>query len=565
MQITKIAAGIKLRPYQAALVADINAAWLSGAINVLAVLPTGGGKTATFSHIMGQFGGNSIAIAHRKELITQMAGALNRAGVPHRIIAPPETVKEIIAIQMEDDGYSMYNGNARAAVASVDTLNTTNSQKLHGQFLKSIGLWVTDEAHHLLKANKWGKAVAMFPTAKGLGVTATPVRADGYGLGAHDAGVFHKMVLGPTMRWLIDNGFLCDYYRPDGKISIACLPGVRREMFDDAVSETTGDYNLQKIRDILDNSQVVGNVVKEYQRHCPGGRGIVFSVDVQAAANQAKAFNDAGIPAEAVSAKTPPDVRRSIIKAFRDGRILILVNVDLFGEGFDVPACDVIIFVRPTESFSLYAQQFGRGARLAEGKKFFTIIDHVGNVIRHGGPPDLRNDWTLDGTRGSARNKTGEIPLKACAACTLPYKASLRACPWCGCKPEPASNTTPEAVEGDLALLDPSVLAELLEKARANARSDQEAMHDLRMANVPPIGHPMQLRAHQRNRESTRVLCENMALWSGLHGAKPLREQHAEFFYLFGVDYLTAQTLPSDRADALALNIFNDIQKRIAA
>lgn len=561
MQVTKIAAGIKLRPYQSELVAKIENAWARGKQNVLAVLPTGGGKTATFSYIMGQFGGSSIAIAHRKELISQMAGALNRAGVPHRIIAPPATIKDIIAIQMEDDGYSMYNGNARAAVASVDTLNTQSAQKLHGVFLKHVGLWVTDEAHHLLKTNKWGKAVAMFPTAKGLGVTATPVRADGYGLGDHEAGVFHDMVLGPTMRWLIDNGFLCDYYRPDGTISIACLPGVKREAFDGAISETTGDYNLQRIRDILDNGQVVGNVVHEYRKWCPGGRGIVFAVDVQAAANLAKAFNDAGVPAESVSANTPPDIRRQIIRNFRDGRLLILVNVDLFGEGFDVPACDCIIFVRPTESFSLYAQQFGRGARLAEGKKFFTIIDHVGNVIRHGGPPDLRNDWTLDGTRGKARKTTGEIPLKACASCTLPYPANLRACKWCGYSPEPAERKTPEDVEGDLHLLDPAVLADLLEKARTNTRSDHEFMHDVRMANVPPIGHAQQLRAHQKNRESTRVLKENMALWSGMHGATPLREQHAAFFYKFGVDYLTAQTLPHERADALALAVFNDIQK----
>lgn len=552
-----------MRPYQATLVADIESAWAAGYLNVLAVLATGGGKTATFSHIMGQFGGASIAIAHRKELISQMAGALNKAGVPHRIIAPPETVREIIAIQMEDDGYSMCNGNARAAVASVDTLNTANSQKLHGVFLKTIGLWVTDEAHHLLKSNKWGKAVAMFPTAKGLGVTATPVRADGHGLGADESGVFHKMVQGPTMRWLIDNGYLCDYYRPDGTISIVCLPGVKREALQGAISATTGDYNLQRIRDVLDNGQVVGSVVHEYQKHCPGGRGIAFAVDVQAAANIAKAFNAAGIPAEAVSAGTAADIRRRIIKDFRDGRLKILVNVDLFGEGFDVPACDVIIFVRPTESFSLYSQQFGRGARLAEGKKYFTIIDHVGNVIRHGGPPDLRNDWSLSGTRGGARNSTGEIPLKSCAACTRPYMANLRACKWCGYAPEPAGRSSPEEVGGDLALLDPAVLAEMLEDARQYARSDAEAMHDIRMSNVPPIGHNMQLKAHQRDREAQRVLKENMSLWSGLMGTMPLHEQHSAFFYIFGIDYLSAQALPSDRADALALRVFNDIQKRL--
>ncbi len=235
---------MQLRDYQADLVDRVFAAW--GSVrNVLAVAPTGAGKTVIMSAIVKRDGGAVCVCAHRKELIGQISLALNLSEIRHRIIAPDETIREIVSYHVEEHGRSYYDGAALVAAASVDSIMTEKAKRQHGAFLARVGLWCIDEAHHVLKSNKWGKVAEMFPQARGLGVTATPCRADGKGLGVSASGVFEQLIQGPTMRQLIDRGFLCDYRKPDGRIAILCVPGVRREDFRDAVSKATGDFVLK--------------------------------------------------------------------------------------------------------------------------------------------------------------------------------------------------------------------------------------------------------------------------------------------------------------------------------
>lgn len=555
---------IQLRDYQQKIVDQVFEAWhvAPPAQNVLAVAPTGAGKTVILSAVVNKFGGVVCVCAHRKELISQISLALNKSEIRHRIIAPDDTIREIVAYHVEEHGRSFYDGAAPVAAASVDSIMTDKAKRQHGAFLQRVGLWVMDEAHHVLAGNKWGKVCEMFPTAKGLGVTATPCRADGKGLGRKASGVFDVLIEGPTMRDLINRGFLCDYFRPDGKIAILCVPGVKREDFRDAVSKATGDFVLSKVREFIDTPQILGDVVSTYTKHAAGRRAIVFACDVQHAGHLAAAFNSAGVRAEAVDANTPSQIRRDIIKQFRDGRILVLVNVDLFGEGFDVPACDYVAFARPTESYSLYSQQFGRGARLAKGKEFFIIADHVGNVVRHGGPPDAPRKWTLDGASG--RKTTGEIPQRVCPACTGPFEAYRRACPHCGHIEPPAERSSPEAVSGDLEWLDPSALADLLGSVINVNATRQELEADARARFIPLIGQGGYVRARLEAQENQKVLRDLMAYWAGLRPDLAVPELQRLFFITFGVDVITAQGLDKDKTNALTLRIAENIQNVIA-
>ena len=210
---------------------------------------------------------------------------------------------------------------------------------------------MTDESHHLSISggpnvwegcklvkggtpNKWVKARLMFPNAKGLGVTATPLRADGQGLGRHADGVFDVLTEGPTMRWLIDNGYLTDYKIFAPPSDLAEIP----------LSKTTGDFNEHAMRDITAKSSLVipaekavhvGDVVKHYLRIAQGKLGITFVPSIKIAEEICKQFNESGVPAAVVSADTPDIERFEILERFERRELLQLINVDLFGTDRD--------------------------------------------------------------------------------------------------------------------------------------------------------------------------------------------------------------------------------------
>jgi len=209
----------ELRDYQKSLKTNIYANWQKGHQNLLAVMPTGSGKTKTFCSIVKDLisGENPISdnicptvvMVHRKELLQQISNSLAEIGVMHNIIAPRKVIKEIIREHRILFGKSFYNYDATASVISVDTF--INRANQHQKWINKIRCWICDEAAHALKENKWGKAISYFPRAIGLGVTATPQRLDNKGLGRAYQGVFDKMIQGPTTGWLIKKRYLCDY------------------------------------------------------------------------------------------------------------------------------------------------------------------------------------------------------------------------------------------------------------------------------------------------------------------------------------------------------------------
>ena len=240
-----------LRPYQSDLKGGIYEAWNGGARNVLAVLPTGAGKTVTFSDIIHDHTGASCVVAHRQELVIQISLALASDHVRHRIIGPTNVVKLCVAEHMREIGESYYDPRAVCAVAGIDTL--VRRKEALAEWLSTVTLWVQDEAHHVLRKNKWGIGVEMFPNAYGLGVTATAMRADGNGLGRHADGVFDVVVEGPCGRDLINAGYLADYriFAPPLDLDLTEVP----------ISGQTGDFNPQKLKRAIRKSRIVGDVV----------------------------------------------------------------------------------------------------------------------------------------------------------------------------------------------------------------------------------------------------------------------------------------------------------------
>jgi len=543
---------LQLRDYQSEMVSGIETAWES-VDNVCAVAPCGGGKTVIFSHLMRKEEAPCLAMAHRKELVNQIALSLAMYEVPHRIVGPVDLVKLVVNTQMDVLGTSFYNSSAQCTVAGVDTLIRREGES----WLKQVRKWTGDECHHFIRGNKWGKAVDMMPNAKGLGVTATPCRSDGLGIGRHADGVFDTMVQGPTMRELIDAGWLTDYriFAALSDIDIA-----------DVNITAGGDFSPVKLKKAVRRSHIVGDVVESYLNISPGKQGITFVTDVETAGDIAAEYNRKGVTAEVVTANTPAMIRNEIVKRFRRKELMQLVNVDIFGEGFDLPAIEVVSMARHTASYGLYVQQFGRVLRIMEGKTKGIIIDHVGNVMRHG-LPDKARVWDLDARERKPRavDPDDDIPLRYCPECTCPYERILIGCPFCGHIPEPAGRSTPEQVEGDLFELDPEVLARMRGDIRKVDKPDEVA-HGMRKGGTPEyIVKAFSKKAIDRceAQAALRGAMDWWAAWQRQKG-KSDRESYRLFWHAFGVDVYTAQTLGKPEALKLADKV-NQYIGRMAA
>lgn len=540
---------IILRPDQANLKYGIYNGWQSGNRYMLGVLPTGGGKSIIVSDIAkdkNDSGSKQAVIAHRTELISQMSLHIANRGIQHQIIGPKDVVSSIVAEHRREFGRSFINPTANCAVAGVDTLIAR--QENLKSWAKQIDFWTIDEAHHVLVENKWGRAVTMFPNAYGLGVTATPQRADGKGLGAHSDGVFNDMVIGPSPRELMDIGAITDYEY--------VIPHSDFIIDEDKLA-ASGDFSPQTMRSASDQSHLVGDVVNEYIKHAYGKRGICFAIDVKDAKTIAANFNLYGIPAVAISALTPTEVRAEYIRRFRAGTIWILVNVDLFGEGFDVPAVEVVILARPTASLSVYLQQCGRALRTMAGKQYGLIIDHVSNFKRHGWPDKARL-WSLDRRekRGKSERDPEEIPLTSCRTCSKGYERALPVCPHCGAEPVivPGGRSDLTKIDGDLILLDRAKLAEL----RAAAELESPASMGERVAYAAgPAAAKRAINNQIERIQAQQNLEYAIAMWAAHQRAKGRDDQQSyrRFYLTTGVDVLSALAASRDDMNKLAEKI----------
>lgn len=628
------------RDYQERDIGRIFDAWDKGHRVVMYVLPTGGGKTYTFASIVELRNEPTIVIAHRQELVKQMSLTLAGMGIYHRLIASTQSIKLIVAAHMRKFGKSFYNPNALVAASSVQTIDSWMGTGVDGEqyardagggvfhlyeprvagrwgayhvttekpmgvkigksvpksmrddlrrYLATVKFWVGDEGHHYLKDNVWGRAVAALPTTvQGLLVTATPERADGKGLGSWNHGLADTLVVGPPMRELIKRGFLTDY-RVIAPPSNVNFEGVKR-------SKATGELNVEELGERVEQSSlvhhdghIVGDVVESYLKYASGKLGLTFVPTLKVGREIVKQYNESGVTAELIHGAMDSSERDRTLQRFERREVMQLVNVDVLGEGTDIPAVEVISMVRLTASYGLYVQQFGRVLRLMDGKDYALVIDHVGNVMRHG-LPDGKRGWTLEprDARGSTGPSDAE-PVRTCTGkdeltgipCMGQFARYLTTCPYCKTdvpKPSPSDRKDPEFVDGDLHELDAETLSKLRGDADwvDNPTSLEDAVNEYRMrlrasycAPMHEATHAKRFTAKYRERLEQRdelhsyvlMLRDSMAWWAGHLRSDGLTDSEIfrKFYLTFGVDWLSAQAQNLDDT----IQLYQDVTMRI--
>jgi DNA repair protein RadD len=418
---------IQYRPYQRDLRDALRASFAAGNRRVLAVSPTGSGKTVLFAltaKAAVERGLKGCVVAHRQEIIDQISRTLLDVGVDHGFCV---------------SGLPTLRGKP-ATVASIQTLSRRVAM------VDQPDLVILDEAHHAVSATYTG-VMAQWNTSKVLGVTATPERLDGKGLRS----AFDDMVLGPSVQWLIDEGFLA---RP-----VYYAPGTMPDL--SAVRKTAGDFNKADLAAVVDKPTITGDAVAHYRRIVAPRPAVAFCVSVAHAENVASRFREAGVAAMSIDGSMDPARRREIVGSLRDGKLGVMTSCELVSEGFDLPAVGGAILLRPTASLSMHLQQVGRALRPSPGKSEAVILDHVGNCLRHGLAEDAR-EWSLDG-RPARKKGEATINVKQCGGCFNVFRGET--CQRCGQKAKAEAKEIEEK-DGELVRMSPEKLAEIHEKRR---------------------------------------------------------------------------------------------------
>lgn len=402
---------ITLRPYQLRAIAEYEEMLSMGIRAPLMVAPTGAGKTIIAAEIIRRArekGERVLFLAPRRELIHQTSKKLTGVGVSHGIVLA---------------GFKhSYRPYETVQVASVDTLisRMVRSQRL---VLPEFDRLIVDEAHVGLTDTRQ-KLFDLWPDASVLGLTATPCRSDGKALGL----MYEELIEVASVRELVDLGFLvdADYFS-------VSEPDLRK------VRKVAGDYNRGDLDRVMNKPKLVGDIVQHWLEHAHDRRTVVFATSIDHSAALATQFVLMGVSAEHVDANTPTAERERIFARFQSGETQVLTNCTLASIGFDLPELDCVVFARPTLSLGLYLQCLGRGLRIAPGKERCLVLDHAGNVQRHGFATEERY-WTLHGKyaqdqekvqRAKKEKEQKELMDVVCPECKYTFIAAPE-CPNCG-------------------------------------------------------------------------------------------------------------------------------------
>lgn len=399
---------VQLRPYQEDTITQYDALTAKGVRAPLIVAPTGSGKTLIAAAIMQRNDTDRfLFLAPRRELIFQTCRKLTEIGVPHGVILA---------------GDKRMNLYARVQVASRDTL-ISRVMRTKRLVLPGIDRIIIDEAHIGL-SDRFISLLDHWPNAQRIGLTATPCRSDGKALGT----LYDELIEAATYTQLIEMGHLV---RP--RYFSVSEPDLRK------VRTTAGDFNQLDLNAVMNRSELVGDIVEHWMKHAASRRTVVFATSIEHSVALAREFIAQGVSAEHVDAGTPYKEREEIFGRFSSGITQVLTNCTLASVGFDLPELDAVVFARPTKSLGLYLQMLGRGLRPAGGKSDCLVLDHAGNVHRHGFVTEERY-WTLHGryaldaelTRAAKEKKeeAGVVSL-TCPVCRYVFEGS-RQCPTCG-------------------------------------------------------------------------------------------------------------------------------------
>lgn len=435
---------VHLRGYQDGFVGSIRVEYRSGYKAVLLVAATGSGKTVVFSYIARSAalkGKRILILAHRDALIKQASRKLSDYGVQHGIIMAGFTPAPRRLVQ----------------VASVQTLiRRIGKMQQRGERFDMI---IIDEAH-LSAAKSYMDIRAAFPDALVLGVTGSPIRLDGKGLGLGCGGMFESLVQGITIRELIAQGYLVKpaYY------------GSREQIDLSGVKKVGGDYDSDALAAVMDKPKITGSAIEHWRKICPGVPAVAWCANVAHAQHVAADFNAAGIPALALSGESTSEERDRALRQLADGSLKIITFAMLLVEGVDCPAIGAVILLRPTMSLSSYLQVIGRGLRTIyapdlpldtveqrfaaidagpKGRKCF-VLDHCDLWRRHGFADEDR-EWTLEGVvkkKGKKKEEDKPPPIAQCPKC-FHIHTPEPTCPACGHVYEVKGRNL-EHVEGEL-------------------------------------------------------------------------------------------------------------------
>jgi superfamily II DNA or RNA helicase len=379
-----------LRPYQEAAVGNIVGLVNSGLSPVVAA-PTGSGKTVMGVAAVMRLSRRALWIAHRRELIHQAAEAVREAGGHVGLILAGEPRNDEAPIQ----------------IASVQTLARRS--------IPDCDLLVIDEAHHATGPS-YKAVIGAFK--RRFGLTATPFRLDGKGLG--EAG-FDEIVTAAFCDDLCATGVL---HKP------RVFAGASANL--DGVHKTAGDFNLGELGTAVRTAALQGQIVSNWQRLAKGKRTVCFCVDLAHADQVQTAFREAGVFVETVDGKTPKIARASALARLAAGLTEVLINVGVLTEGWDLPSLECAIAARPTSSLCLHLQMLGRVMRACPGKEGALVLDHAGNTHRHGFVTD-RHEYSLESRVGrSAGMGEGEAAAKTCRECQAVVPVGCLSCPECG-------------------------------------------------------------------------------------------------------------------------------------
>lgn len=341
--------------------------------SVMLQMPTGTGKTYLFSSIVNDLLSSYkekhkdihiLIVAHRAELLEQISATLSRFKIPHGFI----------------QGMREQHLWKRVQVGCIMSLLT--EKNYYNTCRLSFDYIIIDEAHHSL-ADTYVDLFKLFPAAKKQGVTATPWRLN------HESfmKLYQTLITSPQISWFIDRHLLTNF----DYVSIKPNSEIQRLVDCSAIS-STGDFANTDLDNTFNNQRIRSKLYESYKRFANGRKGIIYAINKVHAAQIAELYNSHGINAVAIDCDTSKEERQTLIEQFKEGCIKVLVNVEIFTEGFDCPDVSFIQLARPTRSLALYLQQVGRGLRIVEGKERTIIIDNVG-LYNYFGLPDANRKW----------------------------------------------------------------------------------------------------------------------------------------------------------------------------
>ena len=376
---------MKLRDYQLELIDGVYNSLRQGKKRIMVQSPAGSGKSVTMSEIAKRAtdkGNRVLFVVHRRELVTQ--------------------IKQTFVAN-----------NVNMQLCHVGMIQTVTNQ-VKRNAVTEPAIILVDEAHHGL-AKTYTRIYDAFPNAIVIGFTATPWRMAKKGF----TEVFDDLISGKSVQWLIDNNRLAPFKYYSKKL--INTENLKRN--------STGDYSNDSI-ELAMESTIFGDVVENYRKFAEGKKSIIYTHSVEASKQVVEKFISEGYAAMQVDGTTPKAEREFAMQQFRSGNIRILVNAELYGEGVDVPDCECVVLVRPTESLTLFIQQTMRAMRYLPNKEAI-IIDHVGNYTRHG-LPTTEHHWQeyFEGNKKKAKENT--VIVRECENCYGVYQGNQAECPHCG-------------------------------------------------------------------------------------------------------------------------------------